>query len=99
MRFVCFVQLLGQWGKADEEGTRNGRDKSRGAGKGNGVLQGGQPEAACGTFPHRKHAVSVLSKREIRFKKRGAILSGHNTLWKGGFRKEALRLADGCWRM
>lgn len=34
MRFVCFVQLLGQWGKADGEGTRNGGDKPRGTGKG-----------------------------------------------------------------
>ena len=55
-----------------------------------------QPEAACGTVPHRKHAVSFLGKREIRFKKREIILSGHNTLWRGGFREEALRLADGC---
>lgn len=29
MRFVCFVQLFRQWGKADGEGTRNGGDKPR----------------------------------------------------------------------
>lgn len=96
MRFLCFVQLLGQRGKTDGEGTQNGGDKPRGTGKGDGTLQGGQPEAACGTVPHRKHAVSFLGKREIRFKKREIILSGHNTLWRGGFREEALRLADGC---